>query len=60
MGKNVTAYGISYRVGGKKHREIIGSLLGEDQEKLAEKKAMGKKGIVLSASEICLTPLCRS
>lgn len=51
VGKNGTAYGISYRAGGKKHREIIGPLLGEAQEKLAEKKAMGKKGIVLSASE---------
>lgn len=51
IGKNGTAYGISYRAGGIKHREIIGSLLGEAQEKLAEKKAMVKKGAVLSASE---------
>ena len=51
VGKNTTVYGISYRTGGKKHREIIGSLLGEAQEKLAEKKALTKKGIVLSASE---------
>ena len=43
VGKNGTAYGISYRTGGKKHREIIGPLLGEAQEKLAEKKAMGKR-----------------
>jgi integrase len=51
VGKNGTAYGISYRTGGIKHREIIGLLLGEAQEKLAEKKAMVKKGTVLSASE---------
>jgi hypothetical protein len=51
VGKNGTAYGISYRTGGKKRREIVGSLLGEAQEKLAEKKAMGNKGIVLSAYE---------
>ena len=51
VGPNGTAYGISYRSGGKKHREIIGPLLGEAQEKLAEKKAMVKKGPVLSASE---------
>ncbi|MGA2463338.1 MAG: site-specific integrase [Thermodesulfobacteriota bacterium] len=51
VGKNGTAYGISYRAGGKKHREIIGPLLGEAQEKLAEKKALTKKGIVLSAFE---------
>jgi integrase len=51
VGTNGTAYGISYRSGGIKHREIIGPLLGEAQEKLAEKKAQIKKGIVLSASE---------
>jgi integrase len=51
VGKNGTAYGISYRAGGKKHREIIGPLLGEAQEKLAEIKKKAKKGTVLSASE---------
>ena len=51
VGPNGAAYGISYRAGGKKHREIMGPLLGEAQEKLAEKNAMGKKGVVLSASE---------
>ena len=50
-GKNGTVYGISYRTGGKKHREIVGELLGEAQEKLAEIKKMAKKGTVLSASE---------
>ena len=44
-------YGISYRAGGTKHREIVGPLLGEAQEKLAEKKKLAKKGPVLSASE---------
>lgn len=51
VGKNGTAYGISYRAGGKKHREIIGPLLGEAQEKLAEIKKQAKRGTVLSASE---------
>ena len=51
VGSNGTAYGIDYRVGGKKHREIVGPLLGEAQEKLAEKKKLAKKGTVLSASE---------
>src|SRR4030042_4064786 len=50
-GKNGTVYGISYRTGGKKHREIVGELLGEAQEKLAEIKKKAKKGIVLAASE---------
>jgi hypothetical protein len=54
VGKNGTPYGISYRSGGKKHREIIGPLLGEAQEKLAEKKTLGKKGIVLSACVLFL------
>jgi integrase len=51
VGKNGTVYGIDYYAGGKKHREIVGSLLGEAQEKLAEIKKMAKKGTVLSASE---------
>lgn len=51
VGKNGSVYGISYRSGGKKHREIVGPLLSEAQEKLAEKKAMAKKGVVLSAFE---------
>jgi integrase len=50
-GKNGTVYGIDYYAGGKKHREIVGPLLGEAQEKLAEIKKMAKKGTVLSASE---------
>ena len=51
VGKNGTAYGISYRARGIKHREIIGPLLGEAQEKLAEKKAQARRGTVLSAFE---------
>jgi len=51
VGKNGTVYGISYRVGGVKHREIVGPLLGEAQEKLGEIRKMAKKGPVLSASE---------
>lgn len=50
-GKNGMSYGIDYYAGGKKHREIIGPRLGEAQEKLAEKRALAKKGPVLSASE---------
>ena len=50
-GKNGTAYGIDYYAGGKKHREIIGPLLGEAQEKLAEKKALAKKGVIVSISQ---------
>jgi integrase len=51
VGKNGTAYGIDYYAGGKKHREIIGPLLGEAQEKLAEKKALAKKGVIVSISQ---------
>jgi len=51
VGKNGTAYGIDYYAGGKKHREIVGPLLGEAQEKLAEKKALAKKGVIVSVSQ---------
>jgi integrase len=51
VGANKTVYGIDYYAGGKKHREIIGSLLGEAQEKLAEKKGQARRGTILSASE---------
>ncbi len=50
-GKNGTVYGIDYHSGGKKHREIVGPLLGEAQEKVGEIKRLAKKGTVLSASE---------
>jgi integrase len=50
VGKKGTAYGIDYYAGGKKHREIIGPRLGEAQKKLAEKKDLAKKGVVLSAA----------
>jgi len=46
VGSNGESYGIDYYAGGKKHREIIGSLLGEAQKKLSEKK--NKKGPFLS------------
>jgi hypothetical protein len=39
-------YGIDYYAGGKKHREIVGPLLGEAQKKLAETKS--KKGQAFS------------
>jgi len=48
VGKNGAAYGIDYYAGGKKHREIIGPLLGGAQKKLSEKKALAKRGIVAS------------
>ena len=51
VGPNGMAHGIDYRIGGKRHREIIGSLLSEAQEKLAEKKKQAKKGMVISAFE---------
>jgi hypothetical protein len=50
VGKKGTAYGMDYYAGGKKHREIIGPRLGEAQKKLAEKKDLAKKGVVLSAA----------
>jgi integrase len=50
-GKNGMVYGIDYRSGGKKHREIVGPLLGEAQEKLAEIRKQAKNGVVLSVSE---------
>jgi len=51
VGKNKTVYGITYRSGGKKHREIVGELLGDAQRRLAEVKRLAKTGTVLSASE---------
>jgi len=47
VGPNGAAYGIDYRAGGKKHREIIGPLLGEAQKKLHERKELAGKGIVM-------------
>lgn len=51
VGSNGMAYRIDHRIGGKKYREIIGSLLSEAQKNLAEKKKRAKKGMVISASE---------
>lgn len=47
IGKNGTVYGIDYYAGGKKHREMIGSLLGEAKDKLKERQDQKKQGIVL-------------
>jgi integrase len=44
------AYGISYRSGGKKHREIVGPLLGEARAKLEEVHALAKSGGFISAA----------
>jgi integrase len=46
-GRQGTVYGIDYYTGGKKHREIVGSLLGEAKKKLEERRAQAKKGIVI-------------
>jgi integrase len=43
-GRHGEKYGIDYYSGGKKIREIIGPLLSEAQEKLAEKRAMAGNG----------------
>jgi integrase len=47
VGKNGTVYGIDYYAGGKKHREIVGELLGEAKDKLKERRDQAKQGIVL-------------
>ncbi|MBU1206462.1 MAG: site-specific integrase [Proteobacteria bacterium] len=46
VGGRGEVYGIDYYAGGKKHREIVGPLLGEAQKKLAERK--DKKGRPIS------------
>ena len=51
VGPNGMAHGIDYRIGGKKHLEIISFLLSQAQENPAEKKKQAKKGMVISASE---------
>jgi len=47
IGKNGTVYGIDYYAGGKKHREMVGELLGEAKDKLKERQDQAKQGIVL-------------
>jgi integrase len=46
-GTHGTVYGIDYYSGGKKHREIVGSLLGEAKTRLSEKREQAKDGIVI-------------
>jgi integrase len=48
VGKNGTTYGIDYYAGGKKHREMVGPLLGEAQKKLNERKDQAGKGIAVN------------
>ena len=48
VGRNGESYGIDYYAGGKKHREIIGSLLTEAQEKLAEFRKSARDGGYMS------------
>jgi len=52
VGPNNTVYGISYYVGGKRHREITGPLFGEAQKKLREKQELGKKGVYIQKKRI--------
>ena len=47
VGKNGTVYGVDYYAGGKKHREIVGELLGDAQKKLKDRQDQAKKGIVV-------------
>ena len=44
VGKQGAVYGIDYYAGGKKHREIVGPLLGEARQKLEERRAIAKGG----------------
>ena len=46
-GKSGTVYGIDYYAGGKKHREIIGALLGDAKKKLEERRGQAKRGVVV-------------
>jgi integrase len=48
VGKNGESYGIDYYAGGKKHREIVGPLLTEAQEKLAELRKSARDGGYMS------------
>ncbi|MGO8990454.1 MAG: tyrosine-type recombinase/integrase [bacterium] len=47
VGPNGTVYGIDYYAGGKKHREIVGPLLGEARKKLDERRDQAKDGITI-------------
>jgi hypothetical protein len=50
VGKNGTVYGIDYYSGGKKHREIVGPLLGDARTKLEEMRQLSKRGLAVPAS----------
>jgi len=50
IGKNGAVYGIDFYSGGKKHREIVGPLLGEARQKLEERRSMAKGGDYGSAT----------
>ncbi len=51
VGKKRTVYGIDYYSGGKKHREIIGSLLTETREKLEERRRQARSGVNISLAQ---------
>ncbi len=48
VGKNGESYGIDYYAGGKKHREIVGSLLTEARQKLEELRKSAREGGYMS------------
>ena len=50
VGTKGTVYGIDYYAGGKKHREIIGSVLTEAQQELQRHRNMARSGNFLSMS----------
>lgn len=50
VGKNGAVYGIDFYSGGKKHREIVGPLLGEARKKLEERRSMAQGGDYESAT----------
>jgi integrase len=47
VGEKKTVYGIDYYAGGKKHREMVGGLLGDAKNKLKERQDQAKQGIVI-------------
>jgi len=51
VGANKTVYGIDYYAGGKKHREIIGSLLTEARGELEERRKQARSGVYISLAQ---------
>jgi integrase len=59
VGAKKTVYGIDYYAGGKKHREIVGPLLGETRKKLNNRKDQSDKGIVVQKKKITFRKLAQ-